>query len=191
MIVQDLSDVLDNLHRSRSTGMLSVSLKHDNHQLKFFLRDGVVYVVTYSSCRNLECLVSLAGLETERCFFIPGTRIDASQPMTLPMIDVISRVRKLGKIVQYADTAAGSASGSSAAAPAAGIANDADLGRMEEELLSMVGPIGGMIFEQALQSCNVSRGAVMPKTIFNHLAQTIALQLPEEHRKLFLAKFIL
>jgi len=186
MIVQDLADILENLYRTRQTGVLSVSVKHDNHQLKFFIRDGSVYVVTYSSCRNLECLVNLGRLETERCFFLQGTKIDAIQPITLPMPDLISQVRKLRKIVQCSDA---DASEKNAALGPAGIADDTDLSRMEEELLTMIGPIGGMIFDQALQSCNVTRGAVMPKKIFQRLAQTIALQLPEEYKKSFLAKF--
>ena len=189
MIVQDLADILESLHRSRQTGVLSVSIKHDNHQLKFFIRDGSVYVVTYSSCKNLECLSNLARLETERCFFLEGLKIDATMPLTVPMPELIAKVRNLRKIVQYAgDKQPGTAGTSQNLIDSA---TSADLDRMEDSVLTMVGPIGGMIFEQALQSCNVTRGAVMPKKIFHLLAQTIAQQLPEEHRKKFLAEFSL
>jgi hypothetical protein len=53
----------------------------------------------------------------------------------------------------------------------------------------MLGPVGGIILDQALQECGVQKGGAIPKQTFHSLVQTISRQIPEEHRKKILALF--
>jgi hypothetical protein len=187
MSVRDLADVIDSLHRERQTGVLSVSVRSDNNQLKLFFRSGTIYFVTYSTCRNLECLIRLGSLAADRGFFLPGAKVDAPQPITLSMPDIIERVRSLKKMIEWGPAAASSGAAPADAADQTMVSGDQVAG-LEDELLSLIGPVGAIIFEQALQARGVSRGAALPKRAFQDLVHAISQQVPEGPRKLLLAK---
>jgi len=182
---KNLGDAIIEISAARMTGVLSVSIKNDNNQLKFFFREGTVYHVTYSGCRNLECLIRLGALEVERGFFILGAKMDVPQPTTIRTEDIITKVKNLNKIIAWGDDAASSSSRGSGAA----LVNGSDLARLEEELLTMLGPVGGIVLERALQECGVQKGGAIPKQAFRALVQTISRQIPEEHQKKILALF--
>jgi len=101
MSSRDLADIIETLHRDRQTGVLSVSVRSDNNQLKFFFRSGTVYFVTYSTCRNLECLIRLGSLVADRGFFLPGAKVETPHPITLSMPDIIEQVRALKKTIEW------------------------------------------------------------------------------------------
>jgi len=176
---KNLGDAITEISTARMTGVLSVSIKNDNNQLKFFFREGTVYHVTYSSCRNLECLVRLGALEVERGFFILGAKMEVAHPITIRTEDIITKVKNLNKIIAWSDSAVSSSSEGSGS----------DLARLEEELLTMLGPVGGIILDRALQECGVQKGGAIPKQTFHSLVQTISRQIPEEYQKKILALF--
>jgi hypothetical protein len=182
---KNLGDAITEVSAARMTGVLSVSIKNDNNQLKFFFREGTVYHVTYSSCRNLECLVRLGALEVERGFFILGAKMEVAHPITIRTEDIITKVKDLNKIIAWSDSAVSSSSEGSGVALASG----SDLARLEEELLTMLGPVGGIILDRALQECGVQKGGAIPKQTFHSLVQTISRQIPEEHQNKILALF--
>jgi hypothetical protein len=183
---RDLGDIIASLHGERQTGVLSVSVRNDNNQLKFFFRDGNVYFVTYSTCRNLECLIRLQLLVADRGFFLPGAKVDAPHPITLSTADIIDRVRGLKKTIEWEAGAGSAGTGTSGASGVATVSGD-QVARLEEELLAMIGPVGSIVFEQALQSCGVPRGAPMQKKAFMEFVQTIARQIPDEQAKRLLS----
>jgi len=183
---RDLADVIDGLHRDKQTGVLSVSVKSDNNQLKFFFQEGKVYFVTYSTCRNLDCITRLGSLIADRGFFLPGAKVEAPHPITLSTPEVIERVRALKKLIEWGAVAASSGAGGSGGAGAATVPGDM-LAAIEDELLSLIGPVGSIVFEQAVQACGIARGAAVPKAAFQELVHAIARQIPEDQRKQFLA----
>jgi hypothetical protein len=183
---RDLADIIDSLHRDQQTGVLSVSVRTDNNQLKFFFRSGTVYFVTYSTCRNLECLIRLGSLIADRGFFLPGAKVDTPHPITLSTADIIDRVRSLKKTIEWGAAAASAGAGTSDASGQAAVSGD-QVAKLEEELLSMIGPVGSIVFEQAIQASGVPRGASVPKRTFQELVQAISHKIPEEQRKQFLA----
>lgn len=187
MTPRDLADIIDSLHRDQQTGVLSVSVRSDNNQLKFFFRSGTVYFVSYSACRNLECLIRLGALTTERGFFLPGAKVDTPHPITLSTTDIVEQVRRLKKTIEWNAGAEPAARGPSAG-PGVATATGDELARLEDELLAMIGPVGAIVFEQAIQSCGVSRGASLPKKTFQELVHAIARQIPDDQRKQFLSK---
>ena len=182
---KNLGDAITEISAARMTGVLSVSIKNDNNQLKFFFREGTVYHVTYSSCRNLECLIRLGTLEVERGFFILGAKMEVPNPITIRTGDIIAKVKNLNKIIAWGNEAAASSGQGSGAA----LVNGSDLARLEEELLTMLGPVGGIVLERALQERGIQKGNAIPKQTFHSLVQTISRQLPEEHQKKILALF--
>lgn len=182
---KNLGDAITEISAARMTGVLSVSIKNDNNQLKFFFREGTVYHVSYSSCRNLECLFRLGALEVERGFFILGAKMEVPHPITIRTEDIITKVKTLNKVIAWGDNAGSTPSQGSGVALVSG----ADMVRLEEELLSMLGPVGGIVLDRALQECGVQKGGAMPKQAFRALVQTISRQIPEEHQKKILALF--
>lgn len=181
---KDLADILQELSTEKRTGVLSISIRGDNNLLKFFFRDGAIYHVTYSACRNVECLIRLRALAVDKGAFMQGARVDAGHAITIATNDIIEQVRKLEKTIPW-----GLGAGAPAAAAAESLMNHADLQRLEEELLSMVGPAGSIIFEQASGALGVSRNTPIRKRLFHDLVHAIARQIPEEHRTLLLSKF--
>lgn len=186
---KNLADALADIALAKKTGVLSVSVRNDNNQLKFFFRDGGIYHVTYSGCRNLECLIRLGALDMERGFFIPGVKMDGPHGITLGTGDIIEQTRKLGKVIQW--TPEGTAGGRPASSAPGGeqTVNGSAFQRLEEELLSLVGPAGAIVYDHACSACGVTPGTVVPRKTFQLLVQTIAKQIPEDRQKLFLAKF--
>lgn len=182
---RNLGEAITEISAARMTGVLSVSIKNDNNQLKFFFREGTVYHVTYSNCRNLECLIRLGALEVARGFFIPGVKMEVPHPITLRTEDIIAKVTDLNKVIEWDDRAVSSSSQGSGVA----LADVSDLARLEEELLAMLGPVGGLVLDRALQECGVQKGGAMPKKTFHSLVQTISRQIPGEHQKKILALF--
>ena len=186
MTSRDLADIIESLHREQQTGVLSVSVRSDNNQLKFFFRSGTVYYVTYSTCRNLECLIRLGALTAERGFFLLGAKVDTPHPITLSTKDIIDQVRKLNKTIEWNAAAVTAGGGPSSVSGIAMVTGD-QLAKLEDELLAMIGPVGAIVFEQAIEACGISRGAVIPKKTFQELVQAISRQIPDEQRKQFLS----
>jgi hypothetical protein len=185
---KDLADVLAELGLRQSTGVLSISVKNDNNQIKFFFRDGRIYHVTYSTCRDLECLVRLIGLEVDRGFFLPGTKVGVTHPITLRTEDIIEQVRQLHKKVHCCEGVAPSGpSQASKSAPA--FMNGSHLTRLEEEVLTLIGPVGTIVFERALGECGAKRGVSLTAKTFHAIIHAIAREMPEDQRKVLLAKF--
>jgi hypothetical protein len=186
MISRDLADIIDSLHRERQTGVLSVSVRSDNNQLKFFFRSGTVYYVTYSTCRNLECLVRLGALTAERGFFLLGAKVDTPHPITLSTKDIIDQVRKLNKTIEW-NTADAAGGGRPSAVSGVPMAAADQVSKLEDDLLASIGPVGQIVFEQALQSCGILRDVAIPKKTFQELVRAISQQIPDEQRKKFLS----
>jgi hypothetical protein len=185
MSSRDLADIISSLHREQQTGVLSVSVRSDNNQLKFFFRSGTVYYVTYSTCRNLECLIRLGALTAERGFFLLGAKVDTPHPITLSTADIIDQVRKLKKTIEW--NAAVSAGGDPSSASGVAMVTGDHLSKLEDDLLAMIGPVGAIVFEQAIQACGISRGAAIPKKTFQKLVHAISQQIPDEQRKQLLS----
>jgi hypothetical protein len=95
-------------------------------------------------------------------------------------------VRTLKKTIHWTATDAAAGGGPSAVSGIAMVSGD-QLSKLEDELLAMIGPVGALVYEQAIQACGVSRGAVIPKRTFQELVHAISRQIPDEQRKQFLA----
>lgn len=183
----NIGDVIAELHQGGKTGVLSLSIRDDNNQLKFFLQDGAVYHVTYSTCRNIECLIKLCSLKVEKGFFLPGAKVDVPHTIVLRTEDIIDQVKNLGKVISWAGT--GGRDGRQAPANDAVMISGPELHRLEEDILDLIGPAGSLVLERAFTECGIQKDAAISKMKFAALVRTVSRQIPEEQRKKLFVKY--
>jgi hypothetical protein len=189
-----LADVIAEINRSGSTGILSLGVKKDASLFKIFFRAGVIYHMTHGTCRDTDCLAKLSGLDIDSAFFLPGARVDMTNQTLPPADQIITQVRTSGKMVQWDDRPGSGTDISDEMAPKRsvfqGTSVDArTLADMEEELLNAAGPVAQMVLHNAYEKCKLRKGASITRIDFKRLVETVSEELPEEQKKTFLAKF--
>jgi hypothetical protein len=189
-----LADVIAEISRSGSTGILSVSVKNDEALLKIFFRGGSIYHITHGTCRDMECITKLPGLDIERGFFIPGARVDLSDHTIPPTEEVISQIRNTGKMVRWEESASSRMESSREAGTARTgsqetIVDAGTLARMETELVNIAGPIAPILLSNAYSKCNIKKGVPITTLEFRRLIAIVSERLPEEQKASFAARF--
>jgi hypothetical protein len=189
-----LADVIAEINRSGSTGILSIGIKNDASLFKIFFRAGVIYHMTHGTCRDTDCLTKLSGLDIDSAFFLPGARVDMTDRTLPPTEQVIATVRTSGKMVRWDERPGSGTDNSPETAPIRsvlqGTAVDArTLADMEDELLNIAGPVAQMVLNSAYDKCNLRKGVPITRIDFSRLVETASAGLPEEQKKAFLARF--
>ena len=187
MAEKNIGDVIAELHRDRKTGVLTLSVSNDNNQFKFFLQDGAVYYVTYSACRNLECLIKFPSLHVEKGFFLPGAKVEVSHTLMVRTEDIIEQVRNVGKVIPW--TGSGGLAGRQDSGDDTVIISGSELKRLEDDLLDLIGPAAILIIERALKECGIQRGAVLSKGKFVALIQAVSHHIPDDAWKKLITRF--
>lgn len=191
---KSLADVIAEISRSGNTGILTIGVKNDPSLFKIFFRAGAIYHITHGTCRDMECLTKLSGLDFEAGFFMSGARVEIPA-QTLPRNEeIITKARTSGKMIVWDErTAAGTdTSGEAASKKPVSQETPVEVGtlmRMEEELLNIVGPVAQMVLDSAYGKCNLKKGAQIKMSDFKSLIKLVSEQLPEEQKKAFVAKF--
>jgi len=85
---KDLGDIVDNLSKTKSTGLLTVNFSSDKNLLKIYLKDGAVYHISYGFKKGFECLNDIATRQPISYNFISNITIDISSS-NLPSTDQI------------------------------------------------------------------------------------------------------
>ncbi len=189
-----LADVIAEINRSGSTGILSMGIKNDASLFKIFFRAGAIYHMTHGTCRDTECLAKLSGLDFDSAFFMLGARVDMPDQAMPRTDEIIAQVRTSGKTVRW-DERPGSRTDisqemASKSSVSPGTAVDArTLAGMEEELLNIAGPVAQMVLSSAYVKCNLEKGSPITRTDFKRLVETASEGLPEEQKSAFVAKF--
>ncbi|HLE40049.1 MAG TPA: hypothetical protein VI956_00950 [Nitrospirota bacterium] len=189
-----LADVIAEIGRSGNTGILTIGVKNDPSLFKIFFRAGAIYHITHGTCRDMECLIKLSGLDFESGFFMSGARVEISG-QTLPRNEeIIAKARTTGKMIRWDEHPAAGTDTSREAASIKPVSQetrveDSTLMRMEEELLNIAGPVAQMVLDSAYGKCNLKKGTPMKLADFKRLIETASEGLPEEQKKTFVAKF--
>ncbi len=190
-----LADIIAEINRAGSTGILSIGVKNDPSLFKIFFRTGAIYHMTHGTCRDTDCLAKLSGLDCDLAFFMAGARVDMPDQKALPRTDeIIGRLKTSGKMVRWDERPGSRTDISDEMAPnrsaSQGTAVDAHtLARMEEELLNIAGPVAQMVLNSAYVKCNLEKGSPITRTDFKRLVETASEGLPEEQKSAFVAKF--
>jgi hypothetical protein len=189
-----LADVIAELSRSGGTGILSVSVRNDEALLKIFFRGGTIYHITHGTCRDMECITKLPGLDIERGFFIPGARVDMPDQTLPPTEELISQIRNSEKIILWEESATSRMDSSREAGPSrtggqGAIVDAATIARMETELVNIVGPIAPILLANAYNKCNIKKGVPITTLEFKRLIALVSEKIPAEQKGAFIARF--
>jgi len=189
-----LADVIAEISRSGSTGILSLGVKNDSSLFKIFFRAGAVYHMTHGTCRDTDCLTKFSGLDFDSGFFMSGARVDMPD-QALPRTDeIIAQIRNSGKTVRWEDSSGARTDISAEVAARRSSSPDSiidagTLARMEEELLNIAGPVAQMVLDSSYSKCNLKRGTPIRKLDFKRLIEMVCEGLPEEQKTAFISKF--
>jgi hypothetical protein len=190
-----LADVIAELSRSGGTGILSVSVRNDEALLKIFFRGGTIYHITHGTCRDMECITKLPGLDIERGFFIPGAHVDMPDQTLPPTEELISQIRSSEKVIRWEESAASRTDNSSREAGPSksgfqeGIIDVGTIARMETELVNIVGPIAPILLANAYNKCNIKKGVPITTLEFKRLIALVSEKIPAEQKGAFIARF--
>jgi len=189
-----LADVIAEISRSGNTGILTIGVKNDPSLFKIFFRAGAIYHITHGTCRDMDCLIKLSGLELEAGFFMSGARVEIASQMLPHNDEIIAKARLSGKMILWDERTSAGTDISGEAASKKRVSQEtpvevSTLMRMEEELLNIAGPVAQMVLDGAYGKCNLKKGAPIKRSDFKRLVETVSEGLPEEQKKTFVAKF--
>ncbi|MDI1470965.1 MAG: DUF4388 domain-containing protein [Thermodesulfovibrio sp.] len=132
---KDLGDIVDNLSKTKSTGLLTINLSSDKNLLKIYLKDGSIYHISYGFKKGFECLNEIASKEPISYNFIPQIAIDIVSTNLPATEKIITTLKQMNKTVT--DSA---------------LLQTPDLNKIKENikmaLVKQIGPIGGKITEK-------------------------------------------
>lgn len=187
---KNIADIVSEICNARVTGILSLSLKNDSALFKIFFKNGVIYHITHSTCKDRECLVKVSDHQFLNGIFMPGAQVDTHQNgSSMPSDEVILIFRRAGKTIEWSGQWDGRARPTGKESISTTIVDNAIIEKMGEELVNLAGPVGPMVLTQAYGSCGLKSGEPLTKVEFYRLVQAIGAKLPEEHKSSFLKKF--
>jgi hypothetical protein len=185
---KNLADIMTEVSGAGATGILTLSMSNDPALFKIFFKNGKVYHITHGTCKDRECLATMADRQFTQGSFLSGAYVDMKDTAVIPHDEIMVAVRNANKMITWAGKGGAGSSGQADAQN--GPVDQAVIGRIGEELLNMVGPIAPMVLASAYEACGLKQGATITKLDFQRLLMKIADQLPEEHKKTFMKQFV-
>lgn len=187
---KNLADIITEVSGAGATGILSLSMSNDTALFKIFFKNGKVYHITHGTCKDRECLATMADRQFTQGSFLSGAHVDMKEANVIPHDDIMAAVRSANKVITWAGKGdAGTGQNVQAAAQHAFVAPDV-IRRIGDELLNMVGPIAPMVLSNAYEACALKEGTTITKLDFQRLLLKISDQLPDEHKKTFIKQFV-
>lgn len=186
---RNLADIIADVSGSQATGILILSMNNDAALFKIFFKNGKVYHITHGACKDRECLATISDQPFNQGSFLSGAHVDMKDVSVIPLDEVVAAARKANKMIEWGGRGDDGAKSSGQAGMATAAVDPAVLGRIEEELINMVGPIAPMVLANAYEACSLKQDATMTKPNFQRLLSKICEQLPEDHKNTFLKQF--
>lgn len=145
-----LSEFIAEINRARKTGLLSITVKGANTQLKMFFREGDVYHVTCGHAKGAECLAQATVSEFAECFFMPEVSLNVHDGNLPPLADIIRFFKTAGTAVEVKQP-----DGKTAHPTSPGAAGISDFGGIREELktalIRQIGPAGAKVMARLIE----------------------------------------
>jgi hypothetical protein len=186
---KNLADIITEIGNAKATGILTLSLSNDSSLFKIFFRNGYVYHITHSTCKDKQCLVKMADHTFLLGQFMPGAQVDMQNESVISNEELIDLVRKANKTVEWGGGPGGSGKAAGDSGISSTVVDAGAMARMNEELLNVVGPVAVMVLANAYSTCGLKQGQPLMKNEFQRLIKAIGEQLPGEQRNEFLNKF--
>lgn len=187
---RNIADIITEICEAKVTGILSLSLNNDSSLFKVFFRDGTIYHITHSTCKDHECIARIPGHNFVTGLFMPGAQVDIQNGLPMSNQEIIASVRKAGKTIEWGGRWDGSQRPAQDGGIISTLVDTSVMNKMAEELLNTAGPVASLVLANAYTSCGLKEGQRITKTEFHRLVKTISGQLPDEHRESFLKKFV-
>lgn len=134
---KNLADVVDSLFKAKSTGLLTISFSSEKNLLKFYLRNGEIYHISFGFKKGIECLNEIALRQPVSYNFISQISIDITSNDIPSTEDIIKNLKGMNKFVASSDSS---------------IIQSSDFQKIKEgiktALIRQIGPIGGKITEK-------------------------------------------
>ena len=145
-----LSEFIAEINRTRKTGLLSITVKGVNTQLKMFFREGDVYHITCGHVKGADCLAQAAGSEFAECFFMPEVSLNIHDGNLPPLADIIRFFKTAGTAVEVKQPDGKTAP--PAYPGAAGISDFAGTGEeLKTALIRQIGPAGARVTARIIE----------------------------------------
>ncbi len=145
-----LSEFIAEINRTGKTGLLSITVKGVNTQLKMFFREGDVYHVTCGHVKGAECLAQATGNEFAECFFMPEVSLNVHDGNLPPLADIIRFFKTAGTAVAVKQP-----DGKAAHPTYPGAAGVSDFAGIREELktalIRQIGPAGAKVMARTIE----------------------------------------
>ncbi|OGW42511.1 MAG: hypothetical protein A2010_17430 [Nitrospirae bacterium GWD2_57_9] len=187
---KNIADIVSEICEARVTGILSLSLKNDSALFKIFFRNGAIYLITHSTCKDRECLMKMSEHQFLTGLFMPGAQVDTHQNgSSIPSDEVILILRKANKTIEWSGQWDGRVRAPGKDGISTTIVDSGIIAQLEEELVNVAGPVGPMVLAQAYDSCGLKPGQSITRTEFQRLVLAISGKLPDEQKIPFLKKF--
>ncbi|MGB9821889.1 hypothetical protein [Thermodesulfovibrio sp.] len=133
---KNLADIIDNLSRTKSTGLLTINFSSEKNLLKFYLKDGEIYHISFGFKKGLQCLDDLASRQPVSCSFIPQISLDMTSDDIPSTEKLIKQLKEMNKFIDSQDSTSLSS----------------DFAKIKDgiktALIRQIGPIGGKITEK-------------------------------------------
>ncbi len=133
---KNLSDI-KNLFQTKSTGLLTVNFESEKNLLKFYLKNGQIYHISFGFQKGRRCLDEIASRQPISCNFIPQISIDITSDDIPSTEDIIKNLQDMNKFVGFADSS---------------FVQSSDFQKIKDAiktaLIRQIGPIGGKITEK-------------------------------------------
>ncbi|WP_353683359.1 hypothetical protein V4D30_05655 [Thermodesulfovibrio sp. 3907-1M] len=134
---KNLADIIENLFKIKSTGLLTVNFSSEKNLLKFYLKNGEIYHISFGFQKGRRCLDEISFRQPVSYNFIPQISIDITSNDIPSTEDIIKNLQKLDKFVISSDSSFVQASEFQK------IKDD-----IKTALIRQIGPIGGKITEK-------------------------------------------
>lgn len=134
---KNLADIIENLFQTKSTGLLTVNFASEKNLLKFYMKNGEIYHISFGFQKGKRCLDEIASRQPVSFNFIPQISIDMTSNDIPSTEDIIKNLKNMNKFVSSADSS---------------LVQSSDFQKIKDgiktALIRQIGPIGGKITEK-------------------------------------------
>jgi len=167
--------------QKKDSGLLTVKVEGYENLLKIYFDLGVVAGLSIGTLKNEDCFNMLGKCKPIGATFMKGYK---APDFVVADNQINSKFDQL--FASY--PVMGGTSTGTGAEQAVHVKAD-DLLKLENDFISIMGPVGKMILETLYTEMGYTRGTDMPSPVYSNLLDKIKGELPSQHQPTFAAKY--
>ncbi len=166
----------------KNSGLLSIKLEGQEHLLKIYFELGMIIGLSMGTLKNEACMDLLGNCHPMNAIFMQGYKTPNFVAVDDASID--SKLQELFAFYPVTGCVTGNDGDGHHVAVSA-----ADIDRLEQEFINIMGPIGKMILGTAYSELSYRLGTDMPSPLYGRLIDRLKGELPSPCQPTFTAKF--